>query len=74
MTNRIPQRDEELPIEAATRRLHAAGWSVGEVARNRHWLVTGMNGENLIQAVADSQVAAWQLATEQAAAVGMLRA
>jgi hypothetical protein len=72
MTNRIPQRDEELPIEAATRRLHSAGWSVGEVAAGSHWLVSGTNGENRIHAVGESQAAAWQLAVEQAAAVGML--
>jgi len=31
-----------------------------------------VNRENLVLAVADSQAAAWQLATVQAAAVGML--
>jgi len=74
MTNRIHSDDDDLPTDAAARRLHAAGWSVGEVAGARHWLVSGTNGENLIHAVGKSQAAAWQLATVQASAVGMLGA
>jgi hypothetical protein len=35
-------------------RLHAAGWTVGDVAVHGHsgvvWLVTGSNGENRIEA------------------------
>jgi len=73
MTNRIAHPEAELPIDTAARRLHSAGWNVGEVAATTHWLVTATNGENLIRAVADSQTAAWQLATEQARAVEMLR-
>jgi hypothetical protein len=72
MTNRIAQRGEELPSEAATRRLHAAGWSVGEVAAGSHWLVNGTNGENRVHAVGESQAAAWELAIEQAGAVGIV--
>ena len=74
MTNRLADHDRELPLDAAARRLHSAGWTVGEVASNDCWIVSGTNGENRVQAVADSQTAAWQLATEQAAAVGMLGA
>jgi hypothetical protein len=49
----------EPPVDVASRRLHSAGWT---------------DGENLIHAVANSQAAVWQLATLQAAAVGMLGA
>jgi hypothetical protein len=72
MRNRIA--DRETPVDAAARRLHAAGWNVGEVATGGRWLVSRTNGENQIHAVSDSQAAASQLATEQAAAVGMLGA
>jgi hypothetical protein len=74
MTNRIILDDAELPIDAAVRRLHAAGWSVRDVAAASHWLVSGANGENLIHAVGDWQSAAWQMAIEQATSVGMLGA
>lgn len=30
-------------------RLHAAGWSIGDVATVTGWLVTGTNGENATQ-------------------------
>jgi hypothetical protein len=70
MHNRLA--DPETPVDAAAGRLHAAGWSVGDAAGSAGWLVIGMNGENLIYAVAESQSAAWQLAIEQATAVGML--
>jgi hypothetical protein len=65
-----------MPIDTRThfaaRRLRAAGWSLGDVAGSSRWLLTGINGENLIYAVGESQAAAWQLAVVQAAAVGML--
>jgi hypothetical protein len=64
--------EPETSVDAATRRLHVAGWNVGDVAARGQWIVTGSNGENLIHAVAESQAAAWQLAVVQAAAVGML--
>jgi hypothetical protein len=72
MHNRLAE--PETSVDAAARRLHAAGWNVGDVASGGCWLVSGTNGENRILAVAGSQAAAWQLATEQAAAVGMLGA
>ena len=69
--NRLPL--EPVPIDVAFRRLNAAGWTIGEVAIGSTWHVTGSNGENLIHASADSQAEAWRIATEQAAAVGMIR-
>jgi hypothetical protein len=52
-------------------RLHRAGWSIGETATATSWIVTGVNGENGIQAQGASQAEAWHRAVEQAAAVGM---
>jgi len=66
--------EPETPIDAAARRLSAAGWNIGDGASRGPWIVSGTNGENHVHAVADSQAAAWQLALEQAAAVGMLGA
>jgi hypothetical protein len=31
-------------------RLHAAGWSVGEVRASVSWIVSGTNGENALRA------------------------
>lgn len=59
------------PTEALDR-LHRAGWSVGETANARGWLVTGSNGGNLIHARGRTQSDAWTRAAQQAAAVGML--
>ena len=56
-------------------RLQRAGWTVGDVAvhgpEDIHWLVTGTNGENRIEARGASQAEAWQRALQQAEAVGM---
>ncbi len=59
-------------------RRHCAGWSVGEAAvltasGRRVWVVSGVNGENAIEARGASQAEAWHRACEQAAAVGLLR-
>ncbi len=58
-------------------RLHQAGCSVGEVAVHTAngivWLVTGSNGENVIEARGTTQTEAWARAPQQALAVGMLR-
>jgi hypothetical protein len=54
--------------------LHAAGWTVGDVAGSGRWLVSGTNGENRIHAVGESQAAAWEVAMRQAAAMGMIGA
>ena len=59
-------------IEACHERLNRAGWPIGEVGTTAGWLVTGTNGENVVNAAAPTQAAAWRLACEQAAAVGML--
>jgi hypothetical protein len=54
-------------------RLHRAGWSVGDIATGADWLVTGTDGENVIDARrGDTQAAPWWRACEQARAVGML--
>jgi hypothetical protein len=37
------------------------------------WLVTGANGENLIEARGSTQAEAWERACRQAEALGMLR-
>lgn len=44
--NRLPI--QPIPIDEAFQRLKSAGWSIGEVASDRGWLVIGTNGENLI--------------------------
>jgi hypothetical protein len=65
-----PTVDESLP------RLHAAGWSVGEVRvlapHGPRWLVTGTNCENVIKAEGATQAEAWHRACGQAAAADML--
>jgi hypothetical protein len=57
-------------------RLHAVGWSVGDArlltAAGPRWLVTGSNGENVIEAEGRTQAGAWHRACEQARALGML--
>ena len=64
--NALPSVDESFD------RLRRAGWSVGEVATAGEWIVTGTNGENVIDALGETQAEAWWLACEQARAVGML--
>jgi hypothetical protein len=59
--------------EESLARLHAAGWSVGEVRAGRSFLVTGTNGENALRAVGVTSAEAWHRACEQAEALGMLR-
>jgi len=58
-------------------RLTRAGWSIGDVrvltAAGPLWLVTGANGENVIEARATTQTQAWHRACQQAEALGMLR-
>jgi hypothetical protein len=53
-------------------RLHAAGWSIGDVRPGNSFLVTGANGENLLHAVGATSAETWRRACEQAEAVGML--
>ena len=58
-------------------RLHRAGWSVGDVRvltpAGPAWLVTGANGENVIEARGATQAEAWYRACQQAESLGMLR-
>src|SRR5262249_3975930 len=62
--------------EKSFARLHAAGWSVGDVRvltpSGALWLVTGYNGENALRAEGLTQAEAWARACEQARALGML--
>jgi hypothetical protein len=52
--------------------LHLAGWTIGEVKHGAAWVVSGRNGENVINATGATQTEAWRRAAEQGAAVGML--
>jgi hypothetical protein len=65
------------PSDDSFARLHRAGWSVGDVciltAAGPAWLVTGGNGENVIEARGSTQAEAWDQACRQAEALGMLR-
>jgi hypothetical protein len=71
--------DEPDPILDAIRRLHRAGWSIGDVvfhdgAGGRTWIVSGSNGEDLIQAEGATRAEAWGRAVDQAWLLGMLGA
>jgi hypothetical protein len=59
-------------VDESRDRLHRAGWSVGEIATASTWVITGSNGENLLEARGATQAEAWWRACEQARAVGML--
>jgi hypothetical protein len=59
-------------VDESSERLRGAGWSVGETAGSAVWIITGTNGENVIQAEGRTQAGAWYRATLQAEAVGML--
>jgi len=59
-------------VDECFERLHRAGWSVGEVATAGEWIVSGTNGENLLDARGRTQAEASWRACEQARAVGML--
>jgi len=59
-------------VDGSRARLHAAGWSVGEVGTAGGWFVSGTNGQNRLGARGRSQAEAWHRACEQAAAVAML--
>ena len=59
-------------VDESFERLHRAGWSVGEVAAATAWIVSGSNGENLLEARAGTQAEAWWRACLLARAVGML--
>jgi hypothetical protein len=58
-------------VDDCCARLHRAGWSVGEVRTTAAWLVSGRNGENVIEVRAPAQAEAWRRALQQAEAVGM---
>jgi hypothetical protein len=65
-----PSSDESFTL------LHVAGWPVGDVPlfspAGPAWLVTGADGENVIETRAATQAEAWQRAAEQARSLGML--
>jgi hypothetical protein len=52
-------------VDQSLSRLQRAGWSIGETATAGSWIVTGINGEKQLNAVAGSQAEAWRLAVEQ---------
>jgi len=54
------------------RRLHGAGWSLGESVFGAVWQEDGSNGENRPFAAGASQGEAWWRACCQAREVGML--
>ena len=64
--------NDDCTVEDRLGQLTRAGWSIGEVRHGNRWLVTGSNGENLIHASGTTAEEAWQVASQQAAAVGML--
>ena len=57
--------------------LHRAGWSDSEASflgnSGQVWLVSGTNGEEVIEAQGRSSAEAWLRAVQQARALGMLR-
>jgi hypothetical protein len=59
-------------VDECEDRLHRAGWSMGELLTSAGWIVSGTNGENMIEARGRTQSEAWQRACEQARSVGML--
>jgi hypothetical protein len=67
--------DKTTPSDDCFSRLHAAGWTVGDVAAladtDQVWIVTGTNGENQIEARGATQDEAWHNAVLQAEAMGM---
>jgi hypothetical protein len=70
--------DTVTAIDACFARLHAAGWSVGDLriftpVGAVYGRVDGVNGENKVEACAPTQAAAWALACDQARTLGMLR-
>jgi hypothetical protein len=56
-------------VDDSFARLHAAGWSVGDVrlltAAGPAWLVTGTNGENAVNAQGQTQAEAWHRAVRR---------
>ena len=60
------------PVDESAVRLKRSGWSMGDVRTSTGWLVSGTNGENVIEARAATQAEAWHQACLQAEAVGML--
>lgn len=61
------------PVDDSFARLYAAGWSIGDVGTSTGWLVTGINGENMIRAEGRTHAEAWYRACQQAESLGMLR-
>ena len=63
-------------VDESRDRLRRAGWSVGEAAVGPPhalvWLVTGSNGENLLNVGGRTQTEAWWRAFVQARELGML--
>ena len=70
MLDDVPSSDESFL------RLHAIGWSIGDVTVagpvGPVWMVTGTKGEDVIRAEGPTRDAAWWAAVGQAQAMGML--
>jgi hypothetical protein len=64
------------PVDGSHDVLHTAGWSVGDaritMPHGLVWLVTCTRGQHMVQTTAPTQAEAWQLAVDQAEALGML--
>ena len=59
-------------VDASAARLNRSGCSMGDIATSAGWLVTGRNGENLIDAPGPTQAEACHRACLQGEALGML--
>jgi hypothetical protein len=57
------------PSDVAFDRLHAAGWSIGDIGGTNGWTVYGHRGQQVIDAHGATQSEAWAAALEQASAV-----
>jgi hypothetical protein len=57
------------PSDVAFDRLHAAGWSVGDIGGISGWTVFGHRGHQFIDAHGATQSKAWAAAVEQAEAL-----
>ena len=69
--------DTNPTVDESRRRLHRAGWTVGECAvlgagGREVWRVSRRNGENFIEAAGATQAEAWHRACQQAESPGLL--
>src|SRR5262249_16502787 len=67
-----PPRTPAWSVDESFARLQRAGWNVGDVGTAAGWLVTGSNGETLVEGRGGGQAEAWWRACLAARALGML--